>query len=59
MTDRWMAEISYLTGRTTQVMQFEELKELHNLVEYGPDWNEIDQIIVVLNRPSLTPKTQP
>jgi hypothetical protein len=51
MIKRWMAEITY---RKPLIQQFEELYELHDIVEHGPDWNEIDQIIVTLNRSSAT-----
>jgi hypothetical protein len=40
------------------VVEFEELVELHHLVEMGPDWNEIQQIVVTLNRPSVTPRRE-
>ena len=30
---RWMAEVSYNSGRATKVVQFEELHELHDIVE--------------------------
>ena len=28
---------------------FEELEELHSLIERGPDWNTIETIVVRLN----------
>lgn len=52
---RWMAEISYLDERQQKTVAFEELDELHNIIELGPDWNTIDKIVVVLNRPTLRP----
>ena len=55
MIVRWMAEITYRNGRKALIEQFEELYQLHDIVEHGPDWNEIDQIIVTLNRSSATP----
>jgi hypothetical protein len=54
--NRWMAEITYLTGRPAKTVSFEEIADLHNIIERGPDWNEIDQIVVTLNEPTLTPK---
>ncbi|HEX9231344.1 MAG TPA: hypothetical protein VF869_05520 [Jatrophihabitantaceae bacterium] len=48
-----MAEITYRTGRTMAVVAFEELRELHDIVERGPNWNEIDQIVVTLNLSSV------
>ena len=55
MIMRWMAEITYRNGRKPLIEQFEELYQLHDIVEHGPDWNEIEQIIVTLNRSSATP----
>jgi hypothetical protein len=59
MTYRWMAEIHYNNGEPLEVVAFEELVELHNIVELGPDRNTIDQIVVTLNRPSVTPAPLP
>jgi hypothetical protein len=58
MTKRWMAEITYRTGRAPLVEQFEELYELHDIVETGPNWNEIEQIIVTLNLSSVEPQPE-
>jgi hypothetical protein len=55
MTYRWMAEIHYNNGEPPKVVAFEELAELHDIVELGSDWNTIFQIVVTLNRPSVTP----
>lgn len=49
--DRWMAEITYLDGRPQQTTEFEELEDLDEIVERGPDWNTIDKIVITLNRP--------
>jgi hypothetical protein len=48
--DRWMAEIRYLDGNQ-QTITFEELEDLDEIVERGPDWNTIDQIVITLNHP--------
>ncbi|WP_156041786.1 hypothetical protein [Bradyrhizobium sp. URHD0069] len=58
MTYRWMAEIHYNNGEPPGVVAFEELAELHDIVELGPDWNAIDQIVVTLNRPSVAPRQE-
>jgi hypothetical protein len=62
-----MAEIHYRDGavldeapdRQTHanpdIVAFEELHELHRIVERGPDWNDIDRIVITLNRPSRAP----
>jgi hypothetical protein len=49
MPDRWMAEIRYQDGKQKTV-SFEELEDLDEIVERGPDWNTIDQIVITLNR---------
>jgi hypothetical protein len=56
---RWMAEITYRTDRETDVVTFEEIADLHNIIEFGPDWHEIDQVVITLNRPVLRPATEP
>jgi len=56
---RWMAEISYRDDTPTDVVGFEELRDLHDHVEMGPDWNLIDQIVVTLNLPTLSDQRQP
>jgi hypothetical protein len=48
--DRWMAEITYTTGRAVTVVKFEEIEDLDEIIEHGPDWCEIDQIVITLNR---------
>jgi hypothetical protein len=48
--DRWMAEINYLDGKQVSIA-FEELEDLDEIVERGPDWNTIDKIVITLNRP--------
>jgi hypothetical protein len=58
ISKRWMAEIVYNDGRTTAVHAFEELLELHDLVEMGPNWNTIDRIVITLNTPSVSPKRE-
>jgi hypothetical protein len=50
MKYRWMAEIHYNNGEPPKAVAFEELAELHDIVELGPDWNTIDQIVVRLKR---------
>jgi hypothetical protein len=53
---RWMAEIVYNNGEPTTVFAFDELSELHAIVELGPDWNMIEAITITLNRPSMRPQ---
>jgi len=48
MSNRWRAEISYNNGDEQETVEFEELHQLHDIVEMGPDWNTIDKIVVVL-----------
>jgi hypothetical protein len=49
--DRWMAEIIYFGGNQ-ETIAFEELQDLDEIVERGPDWNTIEKIVITLNRPS-------
>lgn len=53
-----MAEITHRDEREPMIEQFEELYELHHIVEIGPNWNEIEQIVVTLNRSSVVPRRQ-
>jgi hypothetical protein len=58
MTKRWMAEITYRNGDAPTVVQFEELADLHDVVEMWADWNEIEQIVITLNVSSATPRRE-
>lgn len=53
--DRWMAEIKYFDG-TQQTVALDEIRDLHDLIELGPDWHTIGVIEIRLNRPALEPK---
>jgi hypothetical protein len=48
---RWIATVKYRTdaGITEVDHQFEEIFELHDLIERGPDWNCIESIHIELN----------
>jgi hypothetical protein len=48
---RWIATVKYRTdsGVTELDHQFEEMFELHDLIERGPDWNCIESIHIELN----------
>ena len=41
MTKRWMAENTYRNGDAPTVVPFEELADLHDVVEMWADWNEM------------------
>jgi hypothetical protein len=45
----WMAEVTYVTDREPAIHVFEEIEDLDQLIERGPDWREIDQIVITLN----------
>lgn len=45
---RWHVEIEY--GNAGEQLDIEELEELHDLIERGPDWNLISFIKITLNR---------
>ena len=56
---RWKATLIYRTdnGPVDVEHTFEELEELHDIVERGPDWNSLIKITVELERvstPGLT-----
>ena len=48
---RWIAEIVYRTksGPVDVQHHFEEISDLHDIVELGPDWNTIISVTVRLN----------
>ena len=48
---RWIATVTYRgdLGEIDNEFHIEELSELHDLVELGPDWNCIERIEIVLN----------
>ena len=50
---RWKAVIEYRTedGAESVEHYFEELSELHLIIEHGPDWNLLIRCTITLNRP--------
>ncbi|RIK97576.1 MAG: hypothetical protein DCC74_07195 [Proteobacteria bacterium] len=50
---RWKAVIEYRSdeGVTSVEHYFEEISDLHLIIEHGPDWNLLIRCIVTLNRP--------
>jgi len=50
---RWKAVIDYRTDEGLKCLEyyFEEISELHLIIEHGPDWNFLVRCIVTLNRP--------
>jgi hypothetical protein len=65
-----MAEIHYRDGAdlvapngavhtNPEVVAFEEIADLHHIVELGPDWNDIERIVITLNRTSRDPSRKP
>ena len=53
---RWMAEITYRDGTKPLFIEFDEIADLHDIVEMGPNWIFIEQIVVTLNRSSAEPR---
>lgn len=49
---RWRAQITYATETEPEVVThyFEEILDLHLIIEHGTDWNRLVQCVVVLNR---------
>ena len=52
MTKRWTATVTYSTdaGPVNVIHEIEELDELQDLIERGPDWNASVDIRIVLAR---------
>jgi hypothetical protein len=50
---RWKAVIDYRTddGPKSVEHYFEEISDLHLIIEHGPDWNFLIRCTVTLNRP--------
>lgn len=51
---RWIATVTYRSeespsGRSSTVWHIEELDELQDIVERGPDWNALLSVDVILN----------
>jgi hypothetical protein len=34
------------------LVRFEEIEDLDEIIETGPDWHDIEQIIITLSRPA-------
>lgn len=49
---RWRAVIEYTHQNGPIVIEhfFEEISDLHSIVEHGPDWNTMARCTVTLNR---------
>lgn len=54
---RWQAIVTYRSkaGPQSQTIAFEELEELHDIIEGGPSFHCIDTIVVRLN-PEAAPE---
>jgi hypothetical protein len=50
---RWKAVIEYRTDEGSQSVEhyFEEISDIHLIIEHGPDWNFLIRCTVTLNRP--------
>ena len=48
---RWRATITFNTdaGQITDVQTFEEIEELHQIVEEGPNFYAIHEIVITVN----------
>lgn len=49
---RWKAVIEYRTDEGPKSVEhyFEEISDLHLIIEHGPDWNVLIRCTVTLNR---------
>ena len=50
---RWTAYVRYNTPRETDILHVEELEELQDKIEAGPNWYEIKSITLKLTRSDL------
>jgi hypothetical protein len=57
--DRWMVEVRFRDGASPWIFVVEELEQIDERIELGPDWRTIDQIVITLNRPILVPTPEP
>jgi hypothetical protein len=50
---RWKAVIEYRADKGQESVEhyFEEISDLHLIIEHGPDWNFLVRCTVTLNRP--------
>jgi len=50
---RWKASAEYKTDNGPVCIEhfFEEIADLHLIIERGPDWNTLTRCVVTLNRP--------
>jgi hypothetical protein len=50
---RWKAVIEHHTetGESRVEHYFEEIADLHLIIEHGPDWNRLVRCTITLNRP--------
>ena len=50
---RWKAVIEWRSDEGSKSVEhyFEEISELHLIMEHGPDWNTLLRCTVTLNRP--------
>ena len=51
LAHRWVARITYRrdTGNEARVVSFEELHELHDIIERGPNFYAIESIVITTN----------
>jgi len=49
---RWKAIIEYRSEEGSRSLEhyFEEISDLHLIIEHGPDWNQLIRCTVTLNR---------
>ena len=55
MVSRWQMSVTYRGGDAGPIVveyDIEELFEIHDLIERGPDWNTVMNVNIKLNRKS-------
>jgi hypothetical protein len=53
MAERWIAEIRYRTGHSSNTLMFEDFGNLGALIEMDPRRDEIESITITPNRPPV------
>jgi hypothetical protein len=55
MAERWIAEIRYRTGHSSNTLMFEDFGNLGALIEMDPNQDQIESITITPNRPPFHP----
>ena len=48
--NRWQVEVTYKDGRRKHTFRVDELEDIDERIENGPDWRTIDKIVIILKK---------